>query len=382
MGATKRSASCWGRRRRPRRYLAVRFGNVLASRGSVVPTFAKQIDMGGPVTITDPAMSRYFMSISEAASLIVQAASFTGGSDVFLLDMGEEINILDLARRMIRMRGLRPEIDVPIVVARAARSCARCSTAQTSTPSRRRTPRWCGCSGCAGRSPTPSWRRPSTSCWGPPSMGTATRSAPALADRSGWRGPAEPPGLGARRRRAPGRRVGCSARRRRSARDGGGGLRPMTLAQAGGPAGRRGGDVAGPAGADPGGDGPGARSAPHRGGPGAGAGAVVRGPPGRAAAGEPPRLTWPGWWCCRGWCAWRGRASCWPDAAERADRAVRGGRRHRHAGHLQPAPGQHRLNGLLAAIVLYWLIVHHATTRTSCGGRSAWRSSPARPGAS
>ena len=82
----------------------------------MVPTFAKQIDMGGPVTITDPDMSRYFMSISEAASLVVQAANFTDGNDVFLLDMGEEINIADLARRMIRLRGLRPDMDIPIVV--------------------------------------------------------------------------------------------------------------------------------------------------------------------------------------------------------------------------------------------------------------------------
>jgi FlaA1/EpsC-like NDP-sugar epimerase len=118
MGATKRVCELLGTASRGTRtrYTAVRFGNVLASRGSVVPTFAKQIDMGGPITITDPAMSRYFMSISEAASLIVQAAAFTGGSDVFLLDMGEEINIADLARRMIRLRGLRPEIDIPIVV--------------------------------------------------------------------------------------------------------------------------------------------------------------------------------------------------------------------------------------------------------------------------
>jgi FlaA1/EpsC-like NDP-sugar epimerase len=118
MGATKRVCELLGTsmRRDRTRFTAVRFGNVLASRGSVVPTFAKQIDMGGPVTITDPAMSRYFMSISEAASLIVQAATYTIGSDVFLLDMGEEINVADLARRMIRLRGLRPEVDIPIVV--------------------------------------------------------------------------------------------------------------------------------------------------------------------------------------------------------------------------------------------------------------------------
>jgi len=118
MGATKRVCELLGTTRRARgtHYTAVRFGNVLASRGSVVPTFARQIDMGGPVTITDPGMSRYFMSIAEAASLIVQAANFTTGSDVFLLEMGEEINIADLARRMIRLRGLRPDVDIPIVV--------------------------------------------------------------------------------------------------------------------------------------------------------------------------------------------------------------------------------------------------------------------------
>ena len=93
---------------------AVRFGNVLGSRGSVVPTFAKQIDMGGPVTVTHPEMTRYFMDISEAAHLIIQAASLTDGNDLFMLDMGQRIRIDDLARRMIRMRGLRPDVDIPI----------------------------------------------------------------------------------------------------------------------------------------------------------------------------------------------------------------------------------------------------------------------------
>lgn len=96
-------------------FTAVRFGNVLGSRGSVVPIFNRQIDAGGPVTITDKEMTRYFMSIPEAVSLVIQAACVTTGDDLFMLQMGEVVRIVDLAERMIRMRGLRPYTDIPIV---------------------------------------------------------------------------------------------------------------------------------------------------------------------------------------------------------------------------------------------------------------------------
>lgn len=96
------------------RFTAVRFGNVLGSRGSVLPTFERQIDSGGPVTVTHPEMTRYFMSIPEAASLVIQAACLTEGNDIFLLKMGDVVRIVELAERMIRLRGLRPYEDVMI----------------------------------------------------------------------------------------------------------------------------------------------------------------------------------------------------------------------------------------------------------------------------
>ena len=120
MGATKRLAEMvtqdFNRRQNKTEFMAVRFGNVLGSSGSVIPIFQDQIKKGGPVTVTDPDMERYFMSIPEASQLILQAGSLGIGGEVFILDMGKPIKILDIANELIRLSGYEPELDIPIEI--------------------------------------------------------------------------------------------------------------------------------------------------------------------------------------------------------------------------------------------------------------------------
>ncbi|MFB6257347.1 MAG: UDP-N-acetylglucosamine 4,6-dehydratase family protein, partial [Flavobacteriales bacterium] len=119
MGGTKRLSEIYARTKgydSNTRFIVTRFGNVLGSKGSVIPLFQKQIEKGGPITVTHPEVTRFFMTIQEAAQLVIEASALGKGGEIFLFDMGRSVRIIDLARKMIKLSGLRPGEDIKIKV--------------------------------------------------------------------------------------------------------------------------------------------------------------------------------------------------------------------------------------------------------------------------
>jgi FlaA1/EpsC-like NDP-sugar epimerase len=121
MGASKRVAEIYTQslnahmQGKPTSFITTRFGNVLGSSGSVIPLFRQQIEAGGPVTVTHPEITRFFMTIPEACQLVLEAGAMGKGGEIFMFDMGKPIKIIDLARNMIRLSGLKPDEDIKIV---------------------------------------------------------------------------------------------------------------------------------------------------------------------------------------------------------------------------------------------------------------------------
>jgi FlaA1/EpsC-like NDP-sugar epimerase len=125
MGATKRIAEIFTQsyykhlvknaELHPTKFVTTRFGNVLGSNGSVIPTFNKQLRVGGPITVTHPEITRYFMTIPEACQLVIEAGVMGQGNEIFVFDMGEPVKIVDLARKMIKLAGKEPDVDIKIV---------------------------------------------------------------------------------------------------------------------------------------------------------------------------------------------------------------------------------------------------------------------------